>query len=117
MEILQPTLDAVCAQIRVAEAVLQQLDSRLEAIRYDPAIPSSIETAIKQTLAVIDELLADFKGNSVLEPMVDQLKAQYLETIEHKVIMSQASVPRTHRRLSALAIKFAKACNILRGAR
>ncbi len=110
---IQSELEAACAQMREAETALQQLDLRLEAIRFDPAIPSTVETAIKQTLLVIDELLADFKGNSVLEPMVDQLKAQYLETIEHKVIMSQGAGLQT-RQMSALARAVAKVCNIVR---
>jgi len=100
--------------MRAAEIALQQLDLRLETIRFDPAIPSTVETAINQTLAVIDELLGDFKGNSVLEPMVDQLKAQYLETIEHKVIMSQGPRPKV-RRMSALAHAIVKACRIFLG--
>ncbi|WP_267273213.1 hypothetical protein [Pseudomonas putida] len=109
---IQSQLDAACAQMREAETALQQLDLRLEAIRFDPAIPSTVETAIKQA----DELLANFKGNSVLEPMVDQLKAQYLETIEHKVIMSQGAGLQA-RQMPALARAVAKVCSIVLGRR
>lgn len=84
-----PTPDVVRAQIRDAEAVLQQLDLRLEAIRFDPVVPSSVETAINQTSAVIDSLLSGFNGNPVLAPLVDQLKVQYRENIEHKVMASR----------------------------
>ncbi|MBC3475700.1 MULTISPECIES: hypothetical protein [Pseudomonas] len=102
--------------MREAETALQQLDLRLEAIRFDPASPSAVETAIKETLVVIDELLANFKGNSVLAPMVDQLKAQYLESIQHKVIMSQGAGLQT-RQMSAIARAVAKVCSIVRGSR
>lgn len=86
---------------------------RMEAILYDPTIPSSVEIAIKQTLAVIDELLVDFKCNSVLEPMVDQLKAQYLKTIENRVIMSQSYGPVV-RQMPAIARVIAKVWTIVR---
>ncbi|WP_178118186.1 hypothetical protein [Pseudomonas sp. FSL R10-2245] len=113
---IQSDLDAARAQMREAETALQQLDLRLEAICFDPAILSTVETAIRQTFVVIHELLADFKGNSVLEPMVDQLKAQYLESIEHKVIMSQGAGIQT-RQMPALARAVAKVCSIVRGRR
>ncbi|MFJ7144294.1 hypothetical protein [Pseudomonas protegens] len=88
---MQSALDIMFAQMRAAETVLQQLDSTLETIRFDPTVPISVETAINQTLTTIDELLTDFRGNPVLEPLMDQLKSQYVETIEHKVkvVLSQ----------------------------
>jgi saccharopine dehydrogenase-like NADP-dependent oxidoreductase len=102
--------------MRAAEAVLQQLDSKLETISFDPAIPASVEAAIKQTLTVIEMLLSDFKGNPVLEPMVAQLKVQYLETIEHKVSMSQAAGLEA-RRLPVLANTLDWACGLFRSIR
>ncbi|WP_052062233.1 hypothetical protein [Pseudomonas soli] len=102
--------------MRAAEGVLQQLDSKLEAISFDPTIPASVETAIKQTMAVTDVLLADFKGNTVLGPMVSQLKAQYLDTIEHKVDMSQAA-GLEGRRLPLLANTLTWASSLIRNAR
>lgn len=113
---MQPARDIVCAQMRAAEGVLQQLDSKLEAISFDPSIPASVEAAIKQTMAVIDALLADFKGNPVLEPMVSQLKIQYLDTIEHKVDMSPAA-GLEGQRLPLLANTLTWASRLIRNSR
>ncbi|WP_177490517.1 hypothetical protein [Pseudomonas sp. HMWF006] len=104
---MQISLDAVREQMRDAEAILQQLDLTLEAIRFDPSIPSSVAAAAKQTSAVIDSHLAGFRGNPVLAPLVDQLKIQYLENIEHKVVASKGA------QLKA-ANPLARAWNILR---
>jgi len=38
---MQPALNEASAQMRAAEAVLHLLDLRLEAIRFDPAVPSA----------------------------------------------------------------------------
>ncbi|EIU1446445.1 TPA: hypothetical protein ACIDYE_005540 [Pseudomonas aeruginosa] len=113
---IKSELDEAFAQMRQAQTALQQLDLQLEAICFDPAIPSTVEAAIKQTLVVIDELLADFKDNSALEPMVDQLKVQYLEVIENKVLMSQGAGLQA-REMPAIARAVAKVCRIFRGRR
>lgn len=105
---MQISLDAVREQMRDAEAILQQLDLALEAIRFDPSIPASVAAAAKQTSAVIDSHLAGFRGNPVLAPLADQLKIQYLENIEHKVVTSKGA------QLKA-ANPLARAWNILRG--
>lgn len=97
---MQTTQDAVRAQMRDAEAILQQLDPTLETIRFDPTDPASVTSAIKQTTEVIDSLLAQFRGNPVLAPLADQLKIQYLENIEDKVAASQRIRPRPTNPLS-----------------
>lgn len=88
---MQTSLDTVREQMRDAVAILEQLDLTLEAIRFDPSVPASVAAAAKQTSAVIDSLLAEFRGNPVLAPLADQLKIQYLENIEHKVVASKSA--------------------------
>ena len=84
-----PTPDVVRAQLREAEAVLQKLELRLQSIRFDPLVPASVNAATRQTSAVIESLLSGFRGNPVLAPLVDQLKVQYLENIDHQVKVSR----------------------------
>lgn len=105
---MQISLDAVREQMRDAEAILQQLDLKLEAIRFDPSVPTSVAAAAKRTSAVIDSHLAGFRGNPVLAPLVDQLKIQYLENIEYKVAASKSA------QLQAVN-PLARVLNILRG--
>lgn len=82
-------LDVVRAQMQEAEPVLKQLDVELEAINFDPCIPSSVDAAIERVAAVIDTLLVNFKGNPILSPLADQLKSQYRDAIQHQVDSAQ----------------------------
>lgn len=103
---MRPAREVVRTQMRDAEAVLQQLDDKLEAITFDPVEPTSIEAATRRTIAAIDTLMAGFAGNPVLGPLAEQLKAQYLEGIRHRVIASQAlqpAAPPTHSDIGMLA--------------
>lgn len=92
---MRPTPDVVQAQMRDAEAVLQNLDNKLEAITFDPAVPASVDAATRQTATLIDTLLAGFAGNPILGPLAEQLKVQYLENIGERVMASQALRPTT----------------------
>jgi hypothetical protein len=66
---MQPlTPDVVRAQLRDAEAVLQKLEIRLQAIRFDPIVPASVDAATRQTSAVIETLLSGFRDNPILAP-------------------------------------------------
>lgn len=67
-------------------------------------------------MAVIDDLLIDFKRNAVLEPMVDLLKIQYLENIEHKVALSE-SCGLDASRMPVPVKVFIRARSLFRGAK
>ncbi|MDI1330605.1 hypothetical protein [Pseudomonas sp.] len=86
---MHSTLDVVRAQMQEAEPVLKQLDVELEAISFDPFIPSSVDAAIDRVATVIDTLLVNFKANPILSPLADQLKSQYLDAIQHQVVAAQ----------------------------
>ncbi|KAA0987333.1 hypothetical protein FQ192_22145 [Pseudomonas sp. ANT_J12] len=86
---MNSTLDVVRAQMQEAEPVLKQLDVALEAINFDPFIPSSVDAAIERGTAVIDTLLVNFRANPILSPLADQLKTQYLDAFHHQVDSAQ----------------------------
>ncbi|WP_338524915.1 hypothetical protein NUH87_04350 [Pseudomonas batumici] len=86
---MHSTLDVVRAQMQAAEPVLKQLDVELEAISFDPSVPSSVDTATERVTAIIDTLLVGFKTNPILGPLADQLKSQYLDAIQHQVASAQ----------------------------
>lgn len=85
---MHPTLDEVRAQMREVEPLLKRLDQELETINFDPAVPSSVEAATRRVTDAIDTLLARFKGNPILGPLACQLKAQYMEGIQHQVMFN-----------------------------
>ncbi|AWM92502.1 hypothetical protein DJ564_17600 [Pseudomonas sp. 31-12] len=86
---MHSTLDVVRAQMQEAEPILKRLDEELEAINFDPTVPSSVDAATEKVTAIIDTLLASFKANPILGPLADQLKYQYLDSIQHQVASAQ----------------------------
>ena len=85
-------LDVLRNQIQDAAPALQQLDLEMEQIQFDPLVPSSVEAAKVTVDEVIEKLLGEFKANSILGPLADDLKSQYLEGIEAKVMRVGAGI-------------------------
>ncbi|RAI66445.1 hypothetical protein DOZ80_21570 [Pseudomonas fluorescens] len=83
---MHSTLDVVRAQLPEAEPLLKRLDQELETIKFDPDVPSSVEAATRRVTEAIDGLLSRFKGNPILGPLASQLKVQYVEAIQQKVV-------------------------------
>jgi len=83
---MHSTLNVSRAQMREAEPVLKRLDQEMEMINFDPAVPSSVESATQRVMDIIDELLGGFQINRILGPLANQLKAQYVERIQHQVM-------------------------------
>ncbi|WHS63126.1 hypothetical protein [Pseudomonas sp. G2-4] len=79
------TLEAIRIQMREAETVLKALDKELENITFDSSKRESVEAAIDHVIQTIDTQLEGFKNNPILGPMVEELKAQYVEGIQTKV--------------------------------
>lgn len=79
------TLDALRTQIQDAEPVLKRLDDEIEQLQYDPLVASSVETAKLAVDELIERLMGQFRGNRILEPLMTDLKAQYLQGIEAQV--------------------------------
>lgn len=71
-------------QLREADRILQQLDAEIEGIEFDPRTPGGLELAALETSAVIDRLLANFRGHPVLAPLTTKLKSQYLERLQDR---------------------------------
>lgn len=82
------TLGAIRIQLREAEQVLKALDHDLEKLIFDPCKRESIEAAIEHVILTIDTRLNGFKINPILGPMVEELKAQYVEGIQAQVAES-----------------------------
>ena len=64
---------------------MKRLDVEMEAICFDPSVPSSVNAATERVAAIIDSLLVGFKANPILGPLAHQLKSQYLDAIQCQV--------------------------------
>ncbi|WP_419710549.1 hypothetical protein [Pseudomonas sp. NFX224] len=83
---MQCSPDEIRHQILDAESVLKRLDIEMERIEFDPLVPSSVTAAYAKVDRVIEHLLARFKKNPILGPLTKELKSQYLDGIQAKVV-------------------------------
>lgn len=77
-------LDGLTKQLKEAEWALKGLDGTFGKVSFDPTDPASIEAAIIQVEAMIDERLGSYSDNPIIGPMIGQLKEKYREGIVDK---------------------------------
>lgn len=67
-----------------AMRALEGLEGELGTVRFDPDDPESIEAAIQQAEQMIDDKLADYAGNPIIEPIIEQIKSAFRQGIVEK---------------------------------
>lgn len=77
-------LDKLQKELKEAERALSELDGELGVINFDPHDPASIEAAIHSVNRMIDERAGEYAANSIVGPLVDQMKETYRENILQK---------------------------------
>jgi hypothetical protein len=82
-------LEKLQRQMAEAQEVLQNLDGDLCTVNFDPYDPASIETAIHQIMAVIDERVGQHHSNPIIGPLAEQMKAQYRADIIDRAATSR----------------------------
>jgi hypothetical protein len=74
-------LDTLSRQLADAQSALEALDGELGSVSFDPNDPASIELAIQNVGAIIDEKVVPFADNPVVAQLVEGMKEQYREAI------------------------------------
>lgn len=74
-------LDEFQRNLSQLQRALSELDGELGTVRFDPSDPVSIEAAIAEMERTIDERIASFRGNDVVDGIVEQMKEHYREAI------------------------------------
>jgi len=74
-------LDQLQRQLKEAEAVLKDLDGDLCTVNFDPNDPASIEEAVQQVEAVIDERIGRYASNPIIKPLAAEMKERYRSEI------------------------------------
>jgi len=67
-------LEALTRKLADAQKAASELDGDLADLQFDAFDPASIEQAIQRLNANIDEKLASYRGNELVEEMAEQLK-------------------------------------------
>jgi hypothetical protein len=77
-------LDKFQKQIEEAQRAFAELDGELGVVNFNPEDPGSIEGAIAQVNAIIDERVGMYSTNPFVGPMIDEMKEAYRNGIIEK---------------------------------
>jgi len=68
-------------QLHEAQEALKRVEGELGTVRFDPNDPESIEAAMRQIDALIDERLGDYLNNPIVGPLAESMKEKYREAV------------------------------------
>lgn len=74
-------LDKLTRTLAEAQKAIAAIDGELGAVNFNPNDPGSIEAAIAQMEAMIDERLGDYASNPIVAPMMEGMKERYRDAI------------------------------------
>ena len=74
-------LDAFSRKLKQLSTALESLDGEIAALKFDPSDPMSIEAAIAQMEQAMDERVAAYAGNSMVDEIVGNMKETFREEI------------------------------------
>ncbi|SAL86869.1 hypothetical protein AWB74_07877 [Caballeronia arvi] len=74
-------LDRLTRQLEEASRAFKSLGGELEQITLEPGSQTSVQAAIQQVEAIIDQKAAPYRGNELVDSMVQQLKKRYRDEI------------------------------------
>lgn len=74
-------LDKLTRTLDDAQKAIAAIDGKLGAVNFNPNDPGSIEAAIAQMEAMIDERLGDYASNPIVAPMMEGMKERYRDAI------------------------------------
>lgn len=77
-------LDELQKELNEAQRALSELDGELGAVSFNPRDPVSIEAAIQSVCQMVDNRIGQYSSNSVVGPLIDQVKEAYRENILQK---------------------------------
>ena len=77
-------LDELTRQLEDAQKAFQELDGELGTVNFDPHDPQSIDLAIRTMEGIIDARVGRYANNSIVAPLIDDLKESYRAAILEK---------------------------------
>ncbi len=81
--------DQLAQQLDDAQKALAALGDELGTVSFDPNDPTSIETAILNMEATIDDRIGEYASNPIIAPLAKQLKEKYREGIIERAAVAR----------------------------
>lgn len=77
-------LDKLTRKMDQLAIFAEEVDGELASVSFDPTNPGSIETAISEMEAAIDQKAVSYENNDMVANLVEQMKANLREQILEK---------------------------------
>ncbi|CAN7673758.1 hypothetical protein LJR255_005314 [Pararhizobium sp. LjRoot255] len=77
-------LDRLTKELDQLQRVIGQLDGEIGTVNFDPNDPASIESAISNVHALIDQKVGSYSSNSMAASIIEGLKDTYRQGILDK---------------------------------
>jgi hypothetical protein len=77
-------LDRLQRELNEASKAMEEIDGELGTVSFNPNDPSSIEAAISEVNRLIDDKLGPYSDNSIIGPMMEEMKEKYREGLLEK---------------------------------
>ena len=84
-------LDALTKELDQLQRVLRELDGEIGTVTFNPHDPASIESAISNINALIDEKAGDYRSNSMAASIIEDVKDSYRQSILDKAAGARAA--------------------------
>ena len=83
-------LDELIRGVGELEKAMAALDGDIASVNFNPNDPQSIEAAIQQTEAAIDERVGGYGQNEMVQKIVTELKEKSRQSILERAAVSRA---------------------------
>ena len=77
-------LDSLQKTLSEAQTALEAVNGELGTLTFNPEDPASIEAAIAESERLVDERLGAFAGNTIVGPMIQQMKDAFRTAVIEK---------------------------------
>lgn len=74
-------LDELQKELEQAQEAFAEIYGEIVNVSFNPNDPSSIENAIADVETMIDDRLGDYSNNSIVSPLIAEMKEKYREAI------------------------------------
>jgi hypothetical protein len=74
-------LDEFQRELADAQHCLEALDGTITTLKFNPADPESVQTAIKTMESAVDSKIAPYRHNALVSQVAQDLKEQYRKGI------------------------------------
>lgn len=74
-------LDILAKQMDELQKAIEALDGEIGSVNFDPHDPQSIDVAIQKMEAEVDERIASYSNNEMVQGVANEMKERFREAI------------------------------------